>query len=118
MTVVVGWEGEDNMLLRRPENVREWFNLLNRMVKESKTKVMKTTEQFWAKKRVMDSEKMAEWLSARARIGTRYQYTQDRPRSTYSMDRKVNRQKERATSECESNKCIRIFSSNIYIIFR
>ena len=101
MTVVVGREGEDNMLVRRPENVREWFNLLHRMVKESKTRVMKTTEQFWAKKKVMDSEKMEEWLAARARIGARYQYTQDRPRSTYSMERKQNKQRDRAYSECK-----------------
>ena len=71
------------------------------MVKESKTRVMKSAEQFWAKKTVMDSEKMEEWLAARTRIGSLYQYTTDIPRSTVSMDRRQSKQKKRAKSECE-----------------
>ena len=118
MTVVVGREGEDNMLVRSPENVTEWFNLLQRMFKESKTRVMKTTEQFWAKKRVMDSEKMEQWLEARERIGARYQYTQDRPRSAYTMDRKQNKQRERPNSECKPILSLCYFSSSSYIAFR
>ena len=120
LTVVVERKGEDNMLVRRPENVKQWFNLLQRMIKESRTRVMKATDKFWAKKKVMDTEKMEDWLEARARIGAWYQYTQDRPinRSTYSMDREVNKQKKRATSECESNICICCSSINVDIIFR
>ena len=97
ITVVVGIEGEDNMLVRRPENVREWFNLLQRMVKESKTRVMKSTEQFWAQKPGME-----EWLAARARIGARYQYIHDRPRSTVSMDRKNHKEMKRTESKSSS----------------
>ena len=112
LTVVVGG---DNMLVRRPEKAREWFNLLHRMVKESKTRVMKTTEQFWAKKRVMDSEKMEQWLEARERIGARYQYTQDRPRSAYSMDRKQNKKRDRANSECKSSLSLCYSSNSSYV---
>ena len=99
LTVVVGIEGQDNMLVRRPEEVREWFNLLQRMVKESKARVMKSTEQFWSKSSETDSKKMEDWVAARARVGARYQYTQDRPASTYSVDR--GKQNRRTQSECE-----------------
>jgi hypothetical protein len=101
LTVVVRIKGEENLLIRRPEKLREWYNILHKMAKESKTRVMKSTEQFWAKKTVMDSEKMEEWLAARTRIGSLYQYTTDIPRSTCSMDRQQNKQKKRAKSECE-----------------
>ena len=92
-------------MVRRPENVREWYNTMQRMVKESKTRVMQSTEQFWAKKTVMDSDKMEEWLVARERIGALYQYTegrQERPSYAASVDRKRQRkQRKRAESECE-----------------
>ena len=101
LTVVIDIEGDANLLTRRPEKLREWYNILHKMVKESKTRVMKSTEQFWAKKTVMDSEKMEEWLAARTRIGSLYQYTTDIPSSTCSMDRRRNNQKKRAKSECE-----------------
>ena len=101
LTVVVEIKGEESLLIRRPEKLREWYNILHKMVKESKTRVMKSTEQFWAKKIVMDSEKMEEWLAARTRIGSLYQYTTDIPRSTSSMDRRQSKQKKRANSECE-----------------
>ena len=105
LTVVVEIEKEDSLLVRRPENVREWYNTMQRMVKESKTRVMQSTEQFWAKKTVMDSDKMEEWLVARERIGALYQYTegrQERPSYAASVDRKRQRkQRKRAESECE-----------------
>ena len=105
LTVVVEIEKEDSLLVRRPENVREWYNTMQRMVKESKTRVMQSTEQFWAKKTVMDSDKMEEWLVARERIGALYQYTsdrQERPSSVASMDRRrQSRQRKRDKSQCK-----------------
>ena len=95
LTVVVEIEKEDSLVVRRPENVREWYNTLQRMVKESKTRVMQSTEQFWAKKTVMDSDKMEEWLVARERIGALYQYTDGR------QDKKMTKQRKMAKSECE-----------------
>ena len=89
-------EKEDSLLVRRSENVREWYNTMQRMVKESKTRVVQKT--------VMDSEKMNEWLLAREKIGALYQYTterQERPISVASMDRRTNRMRKRANSECE-----------------
>ena len=83
-------------MVRRSENVREWYNTMQRMVKESKTRVMQKT--------VMDSEKMDAWLVARERIGALYQYTterQERPSSEASMERSHSRMRKRANSECE-----------------
>ena len=78
LTVVVEIEKEDNLIVRRPENVREWYNTMHIRVKESKTRVMKTTEQFLAKKTVTGSENMEAWRVARERIGARHQYAKDR----------------------------------------
>ena len=83
-------------MVRRSENVREWYNTMQRMVKESKTRVVQKT--------VMDSEKMDAWLVARERIGALYQYTnerQERPISVVSIDRNSMRMRKRANSECE-----------------
>ena len=56
--MVVEIEGEDSLIVRRPENVREWYNTMHMRVKESKTRVMQTTEEFWTKKTVISSENM------------------------------------------------------------
>ena len=103
LTVVVELEKEDNLLVRRPENMRELYNILQMTVKESKTRVMQSTEQFWAKKTVMDSEKMEDWMVAKSRIDALYQYTteNDRPSSAASINRKRIKQRKRAQSECE-----------------
>ena len=104
LTVVLEIEKEDNLLVRRPENVREWFHTLKKMVTESKQRVMQSTEQFWAQKKVMDSEKMEKWVMARTRIGALYQYTadrEDRPASVSSLNRKMVKQRKRAKSECK-----------------
>ena len=68
LTVSLQLEGEDNIVLRRAENMREWwvaerrvtnfhrttlctrYNLLERAVQESKARVMASAEQFWAVK--------------------------------------------------------------------
>ena len=112
LTVVMELEKEDNLMLRRSENVRDWYNTLQQMVKASKTRVMESTEQFWARKKVMDTEKMEEWLLARAKIGALYQYTsspvdeggkqrKERPRSAASMDRKQTGRRNREKSGCK-----------------
>jgi hypothetical protein len=62
LTVVVEIEKDDNLVVRRPENV--WYNTMHR-VKESKTSMMQTTEQFWTKKKVTGSENIKAWRVAR-----------------------------------------------------
>ena len=101
LTVVMEIEKEDNLIVRRPENVREWYNTMHMRVKESKTRVMQTTEQFWTKKTVISSENMKPWQVARERIDARYQYrdtSQERPNSAASLDRR-SRRKSRDTRE-------------------
>ena len=96
LTVVVEIEKEDSLVVRRSENVREWYNTMQKMVKESKTREMQKT--------VMDSENMDAWLVARARIGALYQYTterQGRPSSAASKCRSNGSMGKRANSECE-----------------
>ena len=73
LTVVIKIEKEDNLVVRKSENVREWYNTLQRMVKESKTRVVQKT--------VIDSEKMDAWLVAREKIGALYQYTTERQKA-------------------------------------
>ena len=102
LTVVVEIEKEDNLVVRRPENVREWYNTMHMRVKESKTRVMQTTEQFWTKKTVIGSENMEAWRVARDRIGACYQQKEDgqeRPNSAASLDRRRSRRKCRDQRE-------------------
>ena len=100
LTVVVEIEGQDNLVVRRPENLREWYNTMQRMVKESKTKEMQSTEEFWAKKPAKTSQNMEAWQGvSRGRTGGQYQYTdrQERPSSARSLDRR----RKRDNSECK-----------------
>ena len=95
--MVVEIEGQDNLEVRRPENLREWYNTMQRMVKESKTKEMQSTEEFWAKKPPKISQNMDAWPGvSRGRICGQYQYT-DGPRLAGSLDRRRRRDK----SECK-----------------
>ena len=50
LTVVMEIEKEDNLMVRRPENLREWYNKVQGMVRGSKNIEMESTEEFWAKK--------------------------------------------------------------------
>ena len=78
--------------------MREWYNTMHMRVKESKTRVMQTTEQFWTKKTVIGSENMEAWRMGRDIIGARYQQKEDRqerPNSVASMDRRRRRGKSR-----------------------
>ena len=84
LTVVVEIEKEDNLVVRRPENVREWYNTMHMRVKESKTRVMSTTEQFWTKKTVIGSENM-----------DRLEDRLDRHNYAASLDRRRSRRKSR-----------------------
>ena len=96
LTVVVEIEGKDNLEVRRPENLREWYNTMQRMVKESKTKEMQSTEEFWAKKPPKTSKNMDGWPGvSRGRIGGQYQYRdrQERLSLAGSLDRRRRRDK-------------------------
>jgi hypothetical protein len=102
LTVVVEIEKEDNLIVRRPENMREWYNTMHMRVKESKARVVETTEQFWTKKTVTGSENMEAWRMARDRIGAQYQHTEERlerPNYAASLDRRRSWRKSRGHRE-------------------
>ena len=82
LTVVMAIEKEDSLVVRRPENLRDWYNKVQRMVQDSKTREMQSTEEFWTKKFEKYSQNM---------------YTEgvQRPSSTVSLDRRRRREKTR-----------------------
>ena len=56
LSVVMEIEKKDNLLVRRPENLRDWYNSMQRIVMESKTIEMQSTEEFWSKQVANPSE--------------------------------------------------------------
>ena len=81
LTVVLEIEKEENLVFRRPENVRDWFNSMQRMVVEIKAKEMQSTEEFWSKKVANRSYN----------DNAQYNFSNNKPRSTTSLDRKRRR---------------------------
>lgn len=80
LTVVMGIEKEDNLIVRRPENLRDWYNKVQRMVQDCKTRDMQSTKEFWTKK----LEKYPQPV-----------HQEQRPSSTVSLDRRRRRDKSR-----------------------
>ena len=91
LTVVLQVEGQDDLLMRRAEDVRDWFELLQRILQERRER-----------SKIGQVGNLKTWLEARERIGRRYQYKteRDRGRETLSMERGHHR---RAHSECNEN---------------
>ena len=83
LTVVMGIEKEDSLVVRRPENLRDWYNKVQRMVQDSKAREMQSTEEFWTKK----LEKYSQ---------NPYTEGVQRPSSTVSLDRRRRREKTRS----------------------
>ena len=81
LTVVLEIEREENLVFRRPENVRDWFNSMQRMVVEIKAKEMKSTEEFWSKTVAKHSYNE----------NAQYHFSNNNSRSTTSLDRKRSR---------------------------
>ena len=85
LTVVMAIEKEDSLVVRRPENLRDWYNKVQRMVQDSKTKEMQSTEEFWTKKLENYSQNVQSMYTEGVR----------RPSSTVSLDRRRKREKIR-----------------------
>ena len=60
LTVVLEVEKEDSMVVRRSEDVRDWYNIMQRVVKESKKKEMKATKEFWKKVSTVPDDKILD----------------------------------------------------------
>jgi len=92
LTVVLEIEGDAGLVVRKPEGLRDWYNLIQKAVKESKARVMLSTEQFWNKKTEDQTE---DWLvTRRTTPGASYHYS-DRPASVASVDRRQHRYRHR-----------------------
>ena len=80
LTLLLQLHNEDNLVLRKAENIREWYNVILGLVQETRAKMMPSAEQFWKTK---GSEVWSDWMvSRREREG------QDRPSSVASVDRR------------------------------
>ena len=69
LTLLLQLDKEDNLVLRRAENIKDWYTVILALVAETRSRMMQNTESFWRKTmdvREMEEEKMAEeWLVTR-----------------------------------------------------
>ena len=88
LTVVLQVEGQAGLLMRKAEDIRDWFELLQRILQERRDQT-----------KVGDVGNLGTWLEARERIGRRYQYKTeaDSGQETLLIERGHHR---RAHSEC------------------
>lgn len=106
LTVVLEIDGDAGLVVRKPEGLRDWYNLVQKQVKDCKARVMLSTEQFWTKKNgstnMLDSDETEEWLVNRRMAGGGPQqghqggfHYSDRPASVASVDRRQYRYRHR-----------------------
>ena len=115
LTLLLSLDKEDNLVLRRAENIREWHDLILRLVTEvdtpetgdvliimtfldqARAKMMQNAESFWKRTPVEESERMTEtdWLVTRRTPSSgdsRGHHPdlrgQERPPSVASVDRR------------------------------
>ena len=102
LTVVLELEGEAGLVVRKPEGLRDWYNTVQKMVKDSKARVMLTTEQFWNKGKagVGGEVEGEDWLVGRRGAGGGYHYS-DRPASVASVDRRQRHRQRHRQYQCE-----------------
>ncbi|XP_059086329.1 uncharacterized protein LOC131883019 isoform X2 [Tigriopus californicus] len=76
LTVSLTVAKEGKVLLRKPEGIREWFEALKTCSTDCRNRSMKSTEEFWNRKKFQapDREDLDHWLLARQRIGIQYNY--------------------------------------------
>jgi len=84
MTVSLEMETGEKLMVRRPENLREWCSSLKRLVMEKKRMMILPAEQFWNKKYSIDHLGVDSNMEKSER---------ERPRSSASLDRRKKRSK-------------------------
>ena len=70
LTLLLELNKEDNLVLRRAENIKEWHTVILGLVSDTRSRMMQNTESFWRKTmdvREMEDEKITaeEWLVTR-----------------------------------------------------
>ena len=108
LTVVLEIDGDLGLVVRKPEGLRDWYNMVQKQVKDAKARVMLSTEQFWNKKSGVESvvEKTEEWLVNRRSAGGHhggYHYS-DRPASVASVDRRQQRYRRQYRQQCKNQR--------------
>lgn len=95
LTLLLTIDKDDNLVLRRAENIREWYEIILHLVAESRTKMMQSTESFWRKSKQEDKTKREDWLVASSRAPSvnnneKYYINElfERPPSVASVDRR------------------------------
>ena len=95
MTLLLQFHHEDNLVLRKAENIRDWYNVLLSLVQETRAKIMPSAEQFWKTK---GSEVSSDWV-----ISRREREVQDRPSSVASVDRRHRHRHRHHRSRAKSH---------------
>ena len=104
LTLLLQLHNEDNLVLRKAENIRDWYNVILGLVQDTRAKMMPSAEQFWKTK---GSEVWSEWAGPR-----REREVQDRPSSVASVDRRHrhrhrhHRRRAKSHSKSEQNNHI------------
>ncbi|XP_040581815.1 uncharacterized protein [Lepeophtheirus salmonis] len=71
LTISLSMGKDGKVLLRKPDGIRDWFNILKECVSTCKERkgMMKSSKEFWSKKQFTDSSSMEQYIMARHRIG-------------------------------------------------
>ena len=56
LTLLLQLNKEDNVVLRRAENIRDWYTVILSLVQETRARNMPRTEEFWTRKSTMCKE--------------------------------------------------------------
>ena len=137
LTLLLSLDKEDNMVLRRAENIRDWHDLILRLVTEVRTrsggclnndnldqaraKIMQNAESFWKRPPVEESER--DWLVTRRApsSGDRGHHPdlQERPPSVASVDRRHRHRhrhrRHRAKSHSKRQTLLSIIAFSNYL---
>merc|ERR1719150_3205738 len=93
LTLLLQLNKEDNLVLRRAENIRDWYNVILSLVVETRARHMPSAEQFWGRKE--GTEVSSDWRDL-----------YERPSSVASVDRRHrhrHRHKRRGKSHSKTD---------------
>ena len=93
MVVTIESEFESILVVRSPENLREWCNVVQNLVKINQNERMPSTEQFWSRKMLSDENEPHSFSKS----------TLERRMSSSSLDRRGRRRFNGAGKSTEIN---------------
>jgi len=88
LTLVITSVREVKLLLRKTEGIKEWQQSVEQYcMREKQQRKMQSTNDFWNRKQFSDSHEFQDWLLARDKIGHKYGYVNQSPRSSLAGDK-------------------------------